>query len=70
MGFPIDDVAAPEGVHKGECTSVAFHVDTFEMGGVLELCESLGLTKTMLSRVAWRIGTSMLEARATEADGG
>ena len=68
LRFPIDDVTAPEGVHRGETETVGFQVDSVEMEVPLELCEALGMTKTMFSRVAWRIGTSMMHARAVEAD--
>lgn len=70
LEFPIADVQAPEGVNHGECQLVGFHVEDVEMEMPLELCERLGMTKTMLSRIAWRIGTCMLEARTLEADRG
>lgn len=70
LEYPIEDVPAPEGVHQGACKTVAFHVDKVELDVPLELCDALGITKTMLSRIAWRIGTCMLEARTLEADRG
>ena len=62
MEFPAEDVAAPEDMATGEAALVSFHVDDVEMEMPLELAETLGLTKTMLARVAWRIGTCLMEA--------
>lgn len=70
LDYPIEDVTAPEGVHEGETLTVGFQVDSVEMEVPLELCEALGMTKTMFSRVAWRIGTCLMHARAIEAERG
>lgn len=69
LKFPIADVQAPE-YKNVDCKLVGFHVEDFEMEGPIELAEQLGMTKTMLSRIAWRIGTCMLEARTLEVNRG
>jgi len=71
LNFPLDDVVAPEGVHEdGRCHLVGFHVDSTEMETPLDLSERLGMSQTMVSRIAWRIGTCMLEAHERTVRGG